>query len=78
MCDEEEDLSKELKGLHSTQGGEFLYRMNIPEVFCKYFVGRHSRTKDTIERDTWCDIQITRRGRRGWVGESVLQDSICS
>ena len=76
MCDEEEDLSKELKGLQRTQVGEFLYRMSIPEVFCKYFIGRHSKTKDTIERDTWCHIQITRRGRMGCVSESVLQDSI--
>lgn len=72
VYDEGEDLSEELKGVEHTRGGGLLLRMDIPEVFYKYIIGRQGRTKTNIEKDTGCRIRIPGRGRTGDVSECIL------
>ena len=75
VYDEGEDLSEELKGVELTRGGGFLFRMDIPEVFYKYIIGRQGRTKTTIEKDTGCRIRIPGRGKAGNVSECTVSDT---
>ena len=78
VYDEGEDLSEELKGVEHTRGGGLLLRMDIPEVFYKYIIGRQGKTKNSIEKDTGCRIRIPGRGRTGDVSECTLYSSHCS
>lgn len=59
----------ELEGLERSRNGGFLYRMDIPEVFYKYIIGRQGKTKSLIEKDTWCRIQVPRQGVKGDVSK---------
>lgn len=73
--DEEEDLAEELKGVEHTRRGGLLLRMDIPEVFYKYIIGRQGKTKATIEKDTGCHIRIPPRGKTGDVSKCTLMCS---
>ena len=59
--------------MEHTRNGGLLFRMDIPEVFYKYIIGRQGKTKSTIEQDTGCRIQVPRQGRKGDVSESPAQ-----
>ena len=76
--DEGEDLAEELKGVERTRAGGLLLRMDIPEVFYKYIIGRQGRTKSTIEKDTGCRILVPSRGRKGDVSKSVCCECVPS
>ena len=76
--DEGDDLAEELKGVERTRAGKLLFRMDIPEVFYKYIIGKQGRTKSTIEKDTGCRIQVPSRGRKGDVSKSVCFEYVRS
>ena len=68
-------MKEELKGVEHTRSGGLLFRMDIPEVFYKYIIGRQGKTKSTIENDTGCRIQVPRHGRTGNVSESTCMSA---
>ena len=69
--EEEEDLAEQLKGAEPIPGGGIRLRMDIPEVFYRYIIGRQGTTKRTIENDTGCRITVPGRGRTGDVSKSI-------
>ena len=78
VCDEEEeDLAEQLKGAELIPGGGIRLRMDIPEVFYKYVIGRQGTTLRTIENDTGCRIIVPSRGRTGDVCKLVQHATLC-
>ncbi len=65
--DEGEDIASQLEGLERTAQGYRLV-LPIPSVFYKYIIGARGATRENIESDTKCHLNIPRRGEVGNVG----------
>ena len=59
------DEFEDLEDVRELENGSYELKLLIPNIFFKYVIGRQGKTKETIEKDTHCRLQLPRRGEDG-------------